>query len=116
MQSILHRVVLASAVIMIAVFASNRALAETQTVKVPFSFTVAGETFPAGDYSISHADFTNFVTLAPKGSPRSFSTVVGPGAPGPQERKVALNFGEVGQNHVLQSIQYRANITRNLDR
>jgi len=116
MQAILHRVVIASVVIMIAVFASNRALAESKTVKVPFSFTVAGETFPPGDYSVSHSDFANFITLAPKGSPRSFSTVVGPGAPGPQERKIALNFGEVGQTHVLQSIQYGPRITRKLDR
>jgi hypothetical protein len=116
MQSILHRAALASAVIMIAVFASSRALAETQTVKVPFSFTVAGETFPAGDYSISHADFADFVTLAPIGSSRSFSTVVGPGSPGPEERKIALNFGEVGQTHVLQSIQYGAKITRKLNK
>jgi hypothetical protein len=78
--------------------------------------TVAGETFPAGDYSVSHSDFANFITLAPKGSSRSFSTVVGPGAPGPQERKITLNFGEVGETHVLQSIQYRAKITRKLDR
>jgi len=116
MQAILHRVVFASAVIMLAVFASSRAVAETQTVKVPFSFTIAGETFPAGDYSVSRDDSANFITVSPKGSARSFSTVVGPGAPGPQERKIALNFGEVGQTHVLQSIQYGPKITRNLDR
>ncbi len=116
MQSILHRIVLASAAIMIAALATRPAVAETTTIKIPFSFTVAGATFPAGDYSLSRDDFANFVTLAPKGLARSFSTVVGPGSPHPADQKVALKFDAVGGDHVLQSIQYGTMITRKLDK
>ena len=116
MQSILHRIILASAAIIIAASLTTAAVAETTTVNVPFSFKVAGATYPAGNYSISHDDFANFVTLAPKGSSQSFSTVVGPGSPNPTDRKIALNFDAVGQTHLLQSIQYGTMITRKLDK
>jgi hypothetical protein len=116
MRSILHRIVIASAVMMAAALATNFAAAESTTIKVPFSFSIAGQAFPAGDYSVYRHDSGNFVTLAQKGSAQSFSTVVGPGSPGPRERKVALNFDEVGETHVLQSIQYGAKITRQLNK
>ncbi len=116
MQSILRRVAIVPAVIMAAGLAANPVLAGTATIKVPFSFRVAGETFPAGDYSIHHDERCNFVTLAPKGSSRSFSSIIGAGASGPWKYKIALKFDLVGQTHLLQSIQYGTLITRELDK
>jgi hypothetical protein len=116
MQFLHHRLVLAPAVIMVAALAANPAVAETTTVKVPFSFKVAGKTFPAGDYSIRHEDRGNFMTLAPQGSSQSFSSIIGPGVPSPWEYKIALKFDLVGQTHLLQSIQYGTMITRKLDK
>ena len=115
MQSIRHRLALAPAVIIAAAFASH-AVAETTTIPVPFTFNVAGETFPAGDYTIHHDDGDNFVTLAPKGSSQSFSSIVGPGAPSPWANKITLKFDLVGQTHLLQSIQYGTMITGQLDK
>jgi hypothetical protein len=101
---------------MAVALAANPAVAETTTIKVPFSFKVAGETFPAGDYSIRHDERCNFVTLAPKVSSQSFSSIVGAGTSSPWEYKIALKFDLVGQTHLLQSIQYGTMITRKLDK
>jgi hypothetical protein len=56
------------------------------------------------------------VTLAPKGSSQSFSSIVGAGTSSPWEYKIALKFDRVGQTHLLQSIQYGTMITRELDK
>jgi hypothetical protein len=116
MQFIHHRLALAPVVIMAVALAANPAVAETTTVTVPFSFKVAGKTFPAGDYWIRHDDRGNFVTLAPQGSSQSFSSIIGPGVPSPWEYKIALKFDLVGQTHLLQSIQYGTMITGKLDK
>jgi hypothetical protein len=116
MQSTRHRIAIAPAVIMAAALATFPAVAETTSIKVPFSFKVAAETFPAGDYSIRRDDRGNFVTLAPEGSSQSFSCLIGPGAPSPREYKIALKFDLVGQTHLLQSIQYGTMITGKLDK
>ena len=116
MRFILHRIILASAAMVAVALATNVARAET-TVKVPFSFIVAGKVFPAGLYAIERDEKGHgFVTLAAKGSPQSISCLLVPGAPEPTERKVALNFDLIGQTHVLQSIQYGAQITSRLDK
>jgi hypothetical protein len=116
MQSILRRIAIVPAVILAAGLAANPAVAETTTIKVPFSFKVAGETFPAGEYSIHHDERCNLVTLASKGSSRSFTSIVGAGTSSPWKYKIALKFDLVGQTHLLQSIQYGTMITRELDK
>ena len=116
MQFIHHRLAFAPVVIMAALLAANPAVAETTTVKVPFSFKAAGKTFPAGDYLIRHDDRGNFVTLAPRGLSQSFTSIIGPGTPSPWEYKIALKFDLVGQTHLLQSIQYGTMITGKLDK
>ena len=116
MRFLLHRFVLAPAVMVAAALATNVAKAET-TIKVPFSFIVAGKTFPAGIYSIARDEKDHgFVTLASKASGQTYSCLLTPGAPDPNERKVALNFDLVGQTHLLQSIQYGPMITAKLDK
>lgn len=116
MQTIGHRIALASAALIVAALTVNTAVAETTTVRVPFTFKVAGETFPAGNYSISHDGRGNFVTLAARDSSQSFSAIVGPGTPSPYEYKIALKFDLVGGTHHLQSIQYGTMITSQLDK
>ncbi|QNI31409.1 hypothetical protein H7849_20380 [Alloacidobacterium dinghuense] len=116
MQSILHRIAIAPAVIMVATLAASPAIAETTGIKVPFGFEVAGKTFPAGDYSIRRDNRDGFVTLASKESSQSFTSIIGPGSPSPLEYKIALKFDLVGQTHLLQSIQYGTMITSKLDK
>lgn len=116
MQSILHRLAVAPAVIMVAALAVSPAIADTTNIKVPFSFEVAGKTFPAGDYSIRRDNRDGFVTLASKETSQSFTGIIGPGSPGPLDYKIALKFDQVGQTHLLQSIQYGTMITSKLDK
>jgi hypothetical protein len=116
MQSIRRRIAFVPALIMAAAFAVSPAVAETTSVKVPFSFNVAGEAFPAGDYWIQRDDLGDSVTLAAKGSSQHFTSLIGPGAPPPWEHKVALNFDLVGKTHLLESIQYGTLITGRLDK
>ena len=117
MRSIHRHLALASALIMAAASAVTPAVAETTTVKVPFSFDVSGKTFPAGDYWLHRDDQGDYVTLAAKGSPRYFtSCLVTPGSPTPWEHKIAVNFDTVGQEHFLESIQYGTLISGRLDK
>jgi hypothetical protein len=117
MQSIHHRVASAAALFMAATLAVSPAVAETTSVKVPFSFNVAGKTFPAGDYWIHRDDQGDFVILAAKASSLYFAEcLIGPGIPNPSEYKIALKFDTVGQTHLLQSIQYGTLISGKLDK
>ena len=115
MQSIRQSLSLASAVIM-AAFAAVSVQAQTANVAVPFSFNVAGKTFPPGNYRICRNDAGDSVTLVAKGSSQSFTSLIGPGALNPWEHKIALKFDEVGQEHLLQSIEFGPKVTSNLDR
>jgi hypothetical protein len=116
MGSIFRNFVLAPAVIAAAALATNTAMAET-TVKVPFSFTVAGKNCPAGLYSIQwESTHGNLVTLKSKEVPQSFTWVVGPGDPTPGDTAVVLRFDELGEMHALRSVQYGSQITSRLDK
>lgn len=114
MKSMFSKFFLAPVVLAAAALATSSATAET--VKVPFQFTAAGQVCPAGYYTVSHDSTENFITLASKSSAKSFTWVVGPGAPDPTDRKIALNFDKVGGAHVLESIQYGAMVTAKLDK
>ena len=114
MKSI-FKFVLAPAVLAAAALATTSATAET-TVKVPFSFTAGNKICPAGYYTLKHDNSSSFVTLTHKGTSESFTYLVGPGAPEPTDRKIALTFDHLGTAHVLQSIQYGALVTSQLDK
>src|SRR5215469_10631129 len=92
MKSILSKFV-APAVLTVAALATTTAMAQTTIVKVPFSFTAAGKTCPAGEYTVQRD--ADFVILSHKGYSESFSWVVGPGAPDPTDTKVAFKFDEI---------------------
>src|ERR1700675_4640445 len=115
MQSILRKLVLAPAVLAPAALTTGSATAETP-INVPFSFTVAGESFPAGTYLVERDSNGGFVTLATRDWSQAASWRLGPGSPGPNESKVALKFAKIGDARVLESIQYGPLITSKLDK
>lgn len=113
MQFKLRNFVLAAAAV--AAIATTGAMAET-TLKVPFSFTAAGKTCPAGTYIVERSTVGTIVTLKSMDAPRTFSWMVTPGDPQPTDRRVILNFDQVGQDHVLHSVQYGPMVTSTLDK
>jgi hypothetical protein len=114
MRSLFHKLILASAVVAAAALTTNAAMAAT-TVKVPFSFTVAGKLLPAGNYLVKHDSTGNFVILENRESRQSFTWVLGPGEPQPDGQKIVLKFDAADQTHALESIQYGSMTTARLD-
>ena len=62
MQSIFRKVILASAVGLQQRWQQTLQWRQP-TVNVPFNFTVAGKTLPAGSYLVNHDSTGSFVTL-----------------------------------------------------
>ena len=114
MGSTLRNFVLAPAVMAAAALATNTAMAET--VKVPFNFTFDGKDFPAGYYSVKREMSENMVTLRSNATSQSFTWIIAPGDPAPTDTAVTLRFDELGQDHVLQSVQFGPLITSRLDK
>lgn len=82
------------------------AVAATSTIlKVPFSFTVDGKECPAGLYSVQRDSSPNMVRLQSKDASQSFTWIAGSSAATKGDR-VILSFDQLGQTHVLRSIQY----------
>ena len=106
---------LAAIVITAGSLATHAAIAET-TLKVPFSFTVAGQSMPAGTYSVSKDALHNVVTLKSMDESKTFTAVLVPGDPAPGDTHVALKFDQSGNGHTLKSIQYGARTTSSLER
>lgn len=115
MKSIFSKFVLAPVVLAAAALVTTSATAES-TVKVPFNFTVGKKALPAGDYAVVHQTDSSFVTLIRRGSSDIYTWILGPGTPDPNDTKVALTFGKIGEAHVLQSVQYGSQITARLDK
>jgi hypothetical protein len=106
--------VLAAIVITAGALATHTAAAET-TLKVPFSFTVAGQSMPAGVYSVSKDAVHNMVILKSMDASKTFFAVLVPGDPAPNDTHVALKFDQSGNGHTLKSIQYGGRITPSLE-
>jgi hypothetical protein len=115
MRTILSRFILSSAVIALAALATDSAKAET-TLNVPFSFTYAGKTCPAGHYSVWHDSTGNFVILRNKDRSETYFSILAYGAPGPNKDMIALRFDSFGETHALRSIQVGSMITPQLDK
>lgn len=115
MRTILSRSILSSAVIALAALATTPAQAEA-TLNVPFSFTIAGKTCPAGHYSVQHDSTGNFVILRNQDLSQTYSWILAPGAPEPNKGKIAMRFDSFGETHALRSIQIGSMITRRLDK
>jgi hypothetical protein len=114
MGSTLRNFVLAPAVLAAAALATNTAMAET--VKVPFNFTFDGKDLPAGYYSVKREMSQNMVTLRSNATSQSFTWIIAPGNPAPTDTAVTLRFDKLGQDHVLQSVQFGPLITSRLDK
>jgi hypothetical protein len=114
MRSIFRKIVLASAFGAAIALAGNSAMAATR-IDVPFNFKVAGSTFPAGSYHVSHDSTSSFVTLQSLESSRSYTWILTPG-PSEQSKKVSLKFDDRNGTKVLQSIQFGSLTTPRLDK
>jgi len=104
----------ASAALAAAALAINTAKAEATKVDVPFSFTAAGKSLPAGEYTVERDHLGSFLKLQAKDSPLCILAVASPTAT--DGKKVSLKFDNLGNTHVLQSIQYGNLITPRMDR
>jgi hypothetical protein len=115
MRSKLHTVLASAALVAAAVLATNSALADT-TLRVPFSFTVAGKTCPPGRYSVKESRTDSYVILTNEDSSRGFIWLLKPADADYKADKVVLNFDVAGQNHLLRSVQIGSRTTRILDK
>lgn len=104
MKSIFFKLGLAPA-LLAAAFMTHSANAET-TVNVPFNFTVAGQFWPAGTYTVAASSAESFVTLRSKDTTQSFTWNVGPGDPEPTDRRVILSFHRQRASYALQAVQF----------
>ena len=114
MRSILKTLVLVPVVLVAAVVATNTAMAEV-TVKVPFTFSVAGKQCPAGIYTVQKDPLHGLVKLQSQDNSRIFNWVLGPGD-SDNNSKIILKFDDFGANHQLRSLQYGSLTTATLDR
>jgi hypothetical protein len=111
----LRSVILASAMMAAAALATNAAMAEA-IVNVPFSFTVAGKTCPAGKYIVLKDSGHNFVMLRSKAAPVSFQWLLQAGEDERNSSAVTLRFDRQDQSFALDSIQYGKMTTHQLNK
>jgi hypothetical protein len=110
MRSKFSTLVLASAALAAVALATIPAVAETSTtLNVPFSFTVNGQSLPAGTYSVQRDIPGNFLTLKGRDASQRFAWPALPGAT--RSDRVILTFDGQGQTHVLQSVQFGPLVT-----
>lgn len=114
MRSILRKVIVTSAFGVALALAGNSAMAATR-VNVPFNFSVAGQTLPAGAYDLVHEPTSAFVTLRSVDSNSSYTWLLTPG-PSEDDKKIALKFDDRNSTHVLQTVQYGSKITPRIDK
>ena len=115
MRFMVSRSIVAAIVLTAGTVATHTAKAET-VLKVPFSFTVAGETMPAGSYTVSQDTYRGLVTLKSMDESKAFSALLVPGDPSPNDVHVALKFEQAGNSHTLKSIQYGGRTTPSLEK
>jgi hypothetical protein len=115
MRFMIPKFVLAAVVITTAATLTTHSAKAETTLNVPFSFTVAGQSMPAGLYSVEQDVFHNTVILRSKQDSKSFSAVLVPGDPSPSELHIALTFETSGGTHSLKTIQYGGRITSRLN-
>lgn len=116
MRSTLRTLVLAPVVLAAAALAANTAMASEVHVNVPFTFSVAGKICPAGAYRVDEDRAHGLVTLQSADSSRSFTWILRPGDPAPNDKHVALRFDQQGHGYALRSVQFRSLITSRLDK
>lgn len=114
MRLMTFKSILAAVVITTGAFGAHAAKAET-ALNVPFSFTVAGHTMPAGVYLVQQDTFHNVVVLRNKNASESFTYALRPGDRTPDEMHIALKFEADGSSHSLRWIQVGSKMTSRLE-
>lgn len=115
MRNTFSKFILAPAIMAAAALATIPAVAETATVTVPFDFTAAGQTFPAGVYSVQHNSVGDIVTLQSQQTFQSYAWIASPTS-GLKSSSVSLKFDQDGNAYTLHSIQAGALVTSSLDK
>ena len=111
MRFILRSLVLSSA----ALCATAAFAADQVRLDVPFNFVAKGHAYQAGSYRVQIDLVRSFVTLSnAKATTQPMTWLVKPGN-ADHHRKVSMTFDVVGPDHVLQTVQYGAFVTPNLD-
>ena len=90
--------------------------ASAAVLNVPFAFTVAGQTLPAGDYSVNRMLGGDSVILRSRDSKQQFNWILVPGDPEPGATGVIMRFDPTDTGFALHSIQHNATITPRLDK
>jgi hypothetical protein len=108
-KSVMAAVVLTTAGLGVQVAKSETAL------NVPFSFTVSGQTMPAGVYTVQQDTFHHAVILRNRDGSRSFAYALRPGDPASNEIHVSLRFETSGDTHILRWIQVGSKLTSRLE-
>lgn len=111
-RSLLTTAVLTAA----ATFVSHPLLAASAIVDVPFSFTVAGKTLPAGAYQVRLEQMNQVMRFTSAENHVNMVWLVGPGEPNPNDRRVVLRFDHSGASYTLCDIQYGPSMTSRLDK
>ena len=113
MQLAVLKTLLAAVVVTTGALSPNIGKAET-AVNVPFSFTVSGQTMPAGLYMVKQDTFHNMVTLRNQDASKSFTCTLQPGDYDPSQVRVSLKFESSGDSHVLRGIRFGSKTTSRL--
>lgn len=106
--------VLATAVLAVAAFTAQTAVAESHVINVPFNFVAAGKSCPAGDYSVTQDNFGGTVRLVNRQN--SFVWLLVPGNATVRDHHVVLTFDVAGKDYLLRTVQYGAMITPRIDK
>jgi hypothetical protein len=103
------------AAVALAAIPAVAATTSTISLKVPFSFTVNGKECSPGVYSIQRNAVASTVILQARDGSRSFMWIAGP-SDGANAGSVVLSFDQIGETHVLRSVQSGSLLTHRLDR
>jgi hypothetical protein len=106
--------ILAAIVVTTGALSTHVAKAEAR-LTVPFSFTVSGQTLPAGVYLVQEDTFHNTVIFRNKEATRRFSYPLRPGDADSNNVHITLKFESKGDIHTLRGIQYGSRTTSRLD-
>jgi len=115
MRNTFSKFILAPAIMASAALATIPAMAATATVTVPFEFNIAGQTLPAGVYSVQHDSVGNLVTLQSQQTSQSFAWIASPTSDA-KSTSVSLKFDQQGDSFTLHSVQAGPLVTAPLDK
>jgi len=112
MRIMIRSVILATASLCAtAAFAADRAV-----VDIPFNFVSNGQTFPAGRYAATLDSNQNVLALSSMTDCKvSAHWIAGPAEFNPNNEKLTLKFDDLGDSHMLRSVQFGPRITSRLD-